>query len=63
MIVVDATLAVVVIGVVVNTNWLAAAAFTVSTCVAEVIAVGEKKLPFFKVGKELKEEINNGGKK
>ncbi len=25
----------------------------------EVIAVGEKKLPFFKVGKELKEEINN----
>lgn len=24
----------------------------------EVISVGEKKLPFFKVGKELKEEIN-----
>ena len=24
----------------------------------EVIAVDEKKLPFFKVGKELKEEIN-----
>ncbi len=29
----------------------------------EVIAVDEKKLPFFKVGKELKEEINNGPKK
>ncbi len=29
----------------------------------EVIAVGEKKLPFFKVGKELKEEINNTAKK
>ena len=26
----------------------------------EVIEVGEKKLPFFKVGKELKEDINNG---
>jgi integration host factor subunit beta len=26
----------------------------------EVINVSEKKLPFFKVGKELKEEINNG---
>lgn len=26
----------------------------------EVINVGEKKLPFFKVGKELKEDINNG---
>lgn len=25
----------------------------------EVINVDEKKLPFFKVGKELKEEINN----
>lgn len=25
----------------------------------EVIEVGEKKLPFFKVGKELKDEINN----
>ncbi len=25
----------------------------------EVIAVDEKKLPFFKVGKELKEEINS----
>lgn len=25
----------------------------------EVISVDEKKLPFFKVGKELKEEINN----
>jgi integration host factor subunit beta len=25
----------------------------------EVINVGEKKLPFFKVGKELKEEVNN----
>jgi integration host factor subunit beta len=29
----------------------------------EVISVEEKKLPFFKVGKELKEEINNGPKK
>ncbi len=29
----------------------------------EVIAVEEKKLPFFKVGKELKEEINTGSKK
>lgn len=29
----------------------------------EVIAVDEKKLPFFKVGKELKEEINKGPKK
>lgn len=30
----------------------------------EVINVDEKKLPFFKVGKELKEEINTGsGKK
>jgi integration host factor subunit beta len=29
----------------------------------EIIAVDEKKLPFFKVGKELKEEINNGPKK
>lgn len=27
----------------------------------EVINVGEKKLPFFKVGKELKEEVNKGG--
>lgn len=26
----------------------------------EVIEVSEKKLPFFKVGKELKEEINQG---
>lgn len=26
----------------------------------EVIDVAEKKLPFFKVGKELKEEINKG---
>lgn len=26
----------------------------------EVISVEEKKLPFFKVGKELKEEINTG---
>ncbi len=29
----------------------------------EVINVPEKKLPFFKVGKELKEEINRGGSK
>ncbi len=29
----------------------------------EVIAVNEKKLPFFKVGKELKEDINNVPKK
>jgi len=29
----------------------------------EIIAVAEKKLPFFKVGKELKEEINMGIKK
>lgn len=28
----------------------------------EVINVEEKKLPFFKVGKELKEDINNGSK-
>ncbi len=28
----------------------------------EVINVGEKKLPFFKVGKQLKETINNEGK-
>ncbi len=28
----------------------------------EVINVDEKKLPFFKVGKELKDEINKGGK-
>lgn len=28
----------------------------------EVIEVDQKKLPFFKVGKELKEDINNGGK-
>jgi integration host factor subunit beta len=27
----------------------------------EVINVSEKKLPFFKVGKELKEDINGGG--
>ena len=27
----------------------------------EVINVGEKKLPFFKVGKELKDEVNKGG--
>jgi len=27
----------------------------------EVIDVEEKKLPFFKVGKELKDEINKGG--
>ncbi len=27
----------------------------------QVIDVGEKKLPFFKVGKELKEDINEGG--
>ncbi len=26
----------------------------------EIIDVGEKKLPFFKVGKELREEINKG---
>ncbi|MEK6773779.1 MAG: HU family DNA-binding protein [Bdellovibrionota bacterium] len=26
----------------------------------QVIDVGEKKLPFFKVGKELKEDINQG---
>lgn len=29
----------------------------------EVIEVEEKKLPFFKVGKELKEDINNSIKK
>lgn len=29
----------------------------------EVINVDEKKLPFFKVGKELKDDINKGGKK
>lgn len=29
----------------------------------QVIDVGEKKLPFFKVGKELKEDINEGGSK
>lgn len=29
----------------------------------EIINVGEKKLPFFKVGKELKEEVNAGKKK
>jgi integration host factor subunit beta len=29
----------------------------------EVISVEEKKLPFFKVGKELKEEINEGPSK
>ena len=29
----------------------------------EVIDVEQKKLPFFKVGKELKEEINKGTKK
>jgi integration host factor subunit beta len=29
----------------------------------EVIEVEQKKLPFFKVGKELKEDINNGGSK
>jgi integration host factor subunit beta len=28
----------------------------------EVINVDQKRLPFFKVGKELKEDINNGGK-
>lgn len=28
----------------------------------EVIEVGQKKLPFFKVGKELKEQINDSGK-
>src|SRR4051812_34643180 len=28
----------------------------------EIINVGEKKLPFFKVGKELKEEVNKGNK-
>ncbi len=28
----------------------------------EVISVDEKKLPFFKVGKELKEDINQGDK-
>lgn len=28
----------------------------------EVINVDEKKLPFFKVGKELKDDINRGGK-
>ena len=27
----------------------------------EVINVGEKKLPFFKVGKELKDDVNKGG--
>jgi integration host factor subunit beta len=26
----------------------------------EIIDVGEKKLPFFKVGKELKDDINKG---
>lgn len=29
----------------------------------EVINVDQKRLPFFKVGKELKEDINKGGKK
>ena len=29
----------------------------------QVINVEEKKLPFFKVGKELKEDINKGSKK
>lgn len=29
----------------------------------EVINVDQKRLPFFKVGKELKEDINNGGSK
>ncbi len=29
----------------------------------EVIEVDQKKLPFFKVGKELKEDINNGNDK
>lgn len=29
----------------------------------EVIEVEQKKLPFFKVGKELKEDINNGSSK
>jgi len=28
----------------------------------EIINVDEKKLPFFKVGKELKEDINTGAK-
>ena len=37
----DATPAVAVTAVEVKTNWLAAAGFTVSTCVAEVIVVGE----------------------
>jgi hypothetical protein len=37
----DATPAVAVTAVEVNTNWLAAAGLTVSTCVAEVIVVGE----------------------
>ena len=41
VIVPEATPAVVVTGEVVNTSLLAAAAFTVSVCVAEVIAVGE----------------------
>ncbi len=29
----------------------------------EVINVDQKRLPFFKVGKELKEDINKGGSK
>lgn len=29
----------------------------------EVINVDQKRLPFFKVGKELKEDINNGSNK
>jgi uncharacterized membrane protein YciS (DUF1049 family) len=41
VIVPDATPAVTVTAVVVNTNLLAAAGFTVSCCVAEVMVVGE----------------------
>jgi hypothetical protein len=41
VIVPDATLAVAVTAVVVNTSLLAAAAFTVSCCVAEVMVLGE----------------------
>ena len=41
MIVDDATPAVVVIGVVVNTNLVAAPTFIVSFCVAEVIVLGD----------------------
>jgi hypothetical protein len=37
----DATPAVTVTGAVVNTSLLAAAAFTVSICIAEVIVVGD----------------------